>query len=40
MWHSVDIKKKKIMAFEITTKVHDGKMLKKLIDHASENNNM
>ena len=38
---AVDIKKKKILSLEVTSEeVHDGKMLKKLIDNASENNNV
>ena len=37
---AVNIKNKKIISLEITSEeVHDGKMLKKLVDHASENNN-
>src|SRR5919112_4362997 len=36
---AVDIKKKRILSLEITSEeVHDGKMLKKLVDNASENN--
>jgi hypothetical protein len=31
--------KNKIISLESTSEVHDGKMLKKLVDHASENNN-
>jgi Transposase DDE domain len=35
---AVDIKKKKIMSFEVTSEeVHDGKMLRNLVDHALEN---
>ncbi len=38
---AVDIKKKRILSFEVTSEeVHDGKMLKKLVDSASENNNL
>jgi IS5 family transposase len=38
---AVDIKKKRILSLEVTSEeVHDGKMLKKLIDNASENNNV
>jgi IS5 family transposase len=36
---TVDIKKKRILSLEVTSEqVHDGKMLKKLVDDASENN--
>ena len=36
---AVDIKKKRILSLEVTSEeVHDGKMLTKLIDIASENN--
>jgi Transposase DDE domain len=35
----VDIRKKKIVSMEVTSEeVHDGKVLKKLIDNASKNN--
>src|SRR5919106_3661762 len=38
---AVDIKKKKILSLEVTSEeVHDGKMLKKLVDNASENNDV
>jgi hypothetical protein len=38
---AVDIKNKKIISLEVTSEeVHDGKMLKKLIDNASESNNV
>ena len=38
---AVDIKNKKIISLEVTSEeVHDGKMLKKLVDSASENNNL
>jgi hypothetical protein len=38
---AVDIKKKRILFLEVTSEeVHDGKMLKKLIDNASEYNNL
>ena len=38
---AVDIRKKKIVTMEVTSEeVHDGKVLKKLIDNASENNNV
>src|SRR5947207_3951447 len=38
---AVDIKKKRILSLEVTSKeVHDGKMLKKLVENASENNNL
>jgi hypothetical protein len=38
---AVDIKNKKIISLEVTSEeVHDGKMLKKLVDTASENNNV
>ncbi|MBV9178597.1 MAG: IS5 family transposase [Nitrososphaeraceae archaeon] len=37
---TVDIKKKRILSLEVTSEeVHDGKVLKKLVDSASENNN-
>jgi Transposase DDE domain len=36
---AVDIRKKKIVSMDVTSEeVHDGKVLKKLIDNASENN--
>ncbi|MGA8083334.1 MAG: IS5 family transposase [Candidatus Nitrosopolaris sp.] len=36
---AVDVKKKRIMSLEVTTEeVHDGKILKKLVHDASENN--
>ena len=36
---AVDIKKKRILSLEVTSEeVHDGKMLKNLVDNASENN--
>ena len=36
---AVDIRKKKIVSMEVTSEeIHDGKVLKKLIDNASENN--
>jgi hypothetical protein len=36
---AVDIKNKKIISLEVTSEeVHDGKVLNKLIDDASENN--
>jgi IS5 family transposase len=36
---AVDIKKKRILSLEVTSEeVHDGKMLNKLVDNASENN--
>ena len=36
---AVDIKKKRILSLEVTgEEVHDGKMLKKLVDNVSENN--
>ena len=36
---AVDIKKKRILSLEVTSEeVHDGKMLKMLVDNASENN--
>ena len=36
---AVDIRKKKIVSMEVTSEeVHDGKVLNKLIDNASENN--
>jgi hypothetical protein len=36
---AVDIKKKRILSLEVTSEeVHDSKMLKKLIDIASEHN--
>ena len=36
---AVDIKKRRILSLEVTSEeVHDGKILKKLVDHASENN--
>ena len=38
---AVDIKKKKIVSLVVTSEeVHDGRVLKKLVDHASENNNV
>ena len=38
---AVDIKKKRILSLEVTSEeVHDGKMLKKLVDNASKNNNV
>ena len=38
---AVDIKNKKIVSLEVTSEeVHDGKMLKRLVDNASENNNV
>ena len=38
---AVDIEKKRIVSLEVTSEeVHDGKMLKKLVDNASENNNL
>ena len=38
---TVDIKQKRIVSSEVASEeVHDGKMLKKLIDTASENNNV
>ncbi len=38
---TVDIKQKRIVSLEVTSEeVHDGKMLKKLKDTASENNNV
>ena len=36
---AVDIKRKRILSLEVTSEeVHDGKMLKKLVDNVSENN--
>ena len=36
---AVDIKKKRILSLEVTSEeVHDGKILKKLVDNASANN--
>jgi hypothetical protein len=38
---AVDIKKQRILTLEVTSEeVHDGKMLKKLVNNASENNNL
>ncbi|HZD36558.1 MAG TPA: IS5 family transposase [Nitrososphaeraceae archaeon] len=38
---AVDIKNNKIISLEVTSEeIHDGKMLKKLIDNASESNNV
>ena len=38
---AVDIKKKKIVSFDVTSEeVHDCTMLKKLVDNASENNDV
>jgi Transposase DDE domain len=38
---AVDVKKKKIVSLEVTTEeVHDGMMLKKLIENAAENNDV
>jgi hypothetical protein len=35
------VRKKKIVTMEVTSEeVHDGKVLKKLIDNASKNNNV
>ena len=37
---AVDIKRKRILSLEVTSEeVHDGKMLKKLVDNASSENN-
>jgi hypothetical protein len=36
---SVDVKKKRILPLEVTSEVHDGKLLK-LVDNAYENNNL
>ena len=36
---AVDIKKKKVVSLEVTSEeVHDSKVMKKLVDHVSENN--
>jgi hypothetical protein len=36
-----DIKKKRILSLEVTSEeVHDGRMLKNLVDNVSENNNL
>jgi len=36
---AVDIRKKRILSLEVTSEeIHDGKILKKLVDEASENN--
>ena len=38
---AVDIKRKRILSLEVTSEeVHDGRILKKLVDNASENNNL
>ena len=38
---AVDIKRKRILSLEVTSEeVHDGMILKKLVDNASENNNL
>jgi hypothetical protein len=38
---AVDIMKKRILSLEVTSEeVHDGKILKKLVDNASVNNNL
>jgi Transposase DDE domain len=38
---AVDAKKKKIVSLDVTSEeVHDGRMLKKLVDNASENNDV
>ena len=38
---AIDIKKKKIVSLEVTSEeVHDGNRLKRLIDNASENNDV
>jgi IS5 family transposase len=38
---AVDIKMKRILSLEVTSEeVHDGRILKKLVDNASENNNL
>jgi len=38
---AVDIKEKRILSLEVTSEeVHDGRMLCKLVDNASENNNL
>jgi transposase len=38
---AVDIKKKKIVSLKVTSEeVHDSKMLKELVDNASENNDV
>jgi len=38
---AVDIKKKKIISLEVTSEeVHDNKMLKKIVDNASKNNDV
>lgn len=38
---AVDIRKKKVVPMEVTSEeVHDGKVQKKLVDHASENNDV
>ena len=38
---AVDIKRKRILSLEVTSEeVHDGRILKELVDNASENNNL
>lgn len=38
---AIDIQKKKIVSLEVTSEeVHDGNRLKKLVDNASENNDV
>ncbi len=38
---AVDIRRKKIVSLVVTSEeVHDGRMLKKLVDHVSENNDV
>jgi IS5 family transposase len=38
---AVDIRKKKVVSLEVTSEeVHDSKVMKKLVDHVSENNDV
>jgi hypothetical protein len=38
---AVDIRKKKVVSLQVTSEeIHDSRMMKKLVDHASENNNV
>jgi aldehyde:ferredoxin oxidoreductase len=36
----VDCKKKKVVSLEVTSEVHDSKVMKKLVDRVSENNDV
>jgi len=37
---AVDIKKKRVVSLEVTSEVHDSKVMKKLVDRVSENNDI